>query len=65
MASAAEAEAEMAAAHHNIVEACGLRTALKELGHPQPPTHFTVNNSTAGGIANITERERQMKAMDM
>jgi hypothetical protein len=59
------AEAEMAAAHHNAIEACGLRTCLEEMGHKQPPTHVQVDNSTADGIANKTVKQRRTKAMDM
>ena len=59
------AEAEMAAAFHNATEACGLRTALAEMGHPQPPTRVITDNSTAEGIANKTAKQRRTKSMDM
>ena len=59
------AEAEMGALHHNAVEACGFRTALEEMGHPQPPTHIQVDNSTASGISNKSIKQRRTKAMDM
>ena len=32
------AEAELGALFHNAKEACALRIALEEMGHPQPPT---------------------------
>ena len=62
---ASAAEAELGALHHNTVEACGIRLALHELGHPQPPTLIQVDNSTAAGIANKSVKQRRSKAMDM
>ena len=63
MASAAEAE--LGGLYHNGTEACGLRTALDELDHPQPPTPMVTDNSTATGIANRKVKQRRSKAIDM
>jgi hypothetical protein len=59
------AESEMGSLHHNAQEACGLRVALMEMGHPQPPTTIQVDNSTAAGIANNSVKQKRSKAMDM
>jgi len=59
------AEAELAALFHNGREACPLRTALEELGHPQPPTPIVTDNVTAKGIANDDIRQKRSKAIDM
>ena len=58
-------EAELAALFHNGKEACPIRTALKELGHPQPPTPIQTDNSTASGIANDSIKQKCSKAIDM
>jgi hypothetical protein len=63
MASAAEAE--LGALFVNAQQAVILRTALCELGHPQPPTPIQADNATATGIANDTVRQRRSKTMDM
>jgi hypothetical protein len=59
------AEAELAALFHNGKEACPIRIALEELGHPQPATPIQTDNNTAAGIANDTVKQRKSKAMDM
>ena len=46
-------------------EATALRTALEEMGHPQPATPIQVDNSTACGLANRTIKHRRSKAIDM
>ena len=63
MASAAEAE--LGGLFHNGQLAIPLRTALIEMGHPQPPTPMQTDNSTACGIVNSSIRQRKSKAMDM
>jgi hypothetical protein len=63
MASAAEAE--LAGLFHNAHDAASLRTALIEMGHPQPATPIQTDNLTAAGIVNGTVRQRKSKAMDM
>ena len=59
------AEAEVAGLFHNARDACPMRIALEELGHPQPPTPLQTDNSTACGIANDTVKQRRSKAIDM
>ena len=59
------AEAELAGLYHNGKAACPLRTCLEELGHPQPPTPITTDNSTATGIANDIIKQKRSKAIDM
>jgi hypothetical protein len=62
---ASAAESECGALHLNAKEACEIRTALHEMGHPQPPTPIQVDNSTAAGIANQSVKQKRSKAMDM
>jgi hypothetical protein len=52
MASAAEAK--LGGLFYNGQEACPIRLALIDMGHPQPATPMKTNNSTACGIANDT-----------
>jgi len=59
------AEAETAGLFTNMKEATILRTILKEMGHPQPPTPIQVDNSTACGIANNNIKLQRSKAIDM
>jgi len=59
------AEAELGTLFYNCKAACSLRTALEEMGHPQPPTPVQTDNSTAAGIVHDTIRQRQSQAMDM
>ena len=59
------AESETAGLFTNMKEAVALRTALEEMGHPQPATPIQVDNSTACGIANDTIKQRRSKAIDM
>ena len=59
------AEAETAGLFTNMKEAVILRTTLKEMGHPQPPTPIQVDNSTAAGIANNHIKQQRSKAIDM
>jgi hypothetical protein len=59
------AEAELGALFHNGKEACPLRIALEEMGHPQPATPMATDNSTASGIATDTVKQKRSKAIDM
>ena len=59
------AEAELGALFHNGKEACPLRIALAEMGHPQPATPMATDNSTASGIATDTVKQKRSKAVDM
>ena len=63
MASATEAE--FAGLFHNARDGIVLRTALEEMGYPQPATPIQTDNACATGIANGTMRQRKSKAMDM
>jgi hypothetical protein len=42
-----------------------IRTALEELGHPQPATPFDTDNNTAQGILNSKMRQKLSKSFDM
>jgi hypothetical protein len=59
------AETELGSLYNNAKEACPIRIALEELGHPQPPTILVTDNSTAAGIANDSVKQKRSKAMDM
>ena len=62
---ASAAEAELAGLFHNGQDALPLIHALKEIGHPQPPTPIQTDNSTAAGLANDTVKQKRSKAMEM
>ena len=59
------AEAELGALFLTAKQACPIRTALEEMGHPQPATPIQTDNSTAVGIANDTVKMKHSKAIDM
>jgi hypothetical protein len=63
MASATEAE--FGALFHNARDAVPLRTALIEMGHPQPATPIQTDNACAAGLSNETVKQRRSKAIDM
>ena len=65
MVLASAAEAEFGAIFFNMEDALPMRTALEEMGHPQPPTHVVTDNTTAVGLANKTVKQRRSKAVDM
>jgi hypothetical protein len=65
MVTASAAEAETAGLFYNGQEAQMIRTALEEMGWPQPATPITTDNQTACGIANDTVKQRRSKAIDM
>eukprot|EP00957_Ditylum_brightwellii_P160549 12222158-Ditylum_brightwellii.AAC.1 len=58
-------EAEIRALYVNTRKGEELRLALKEMGHPQPPTPVMTGNSTACGIVNKTVKQRRTRAIDM
>ena len=62
MAEASEAEA--VALSTNMKDGVLHQTALKEMGWPQPPTHITVDKSTAAGLAQDTIKANKSRAMD-
>ena len=59
------AEAKLGALFHNGKEACPLRIALAEMGHPQPATPMATDNNTASGIVTHTVKQKRSKAIDM
>jgi len=62
---ASAAEAELGALFLNAQTICPIRTALEELGHPQPATPLQTDNNTASGIINDTVKQKRSKAVDM
>ena len=62
---AAASKAEAAALFTNMKEGVLHRTALKDMGWPQLPTHITVDNSTVAGLAQDTIKANKSCAMDM
>ena len=59
------AEAETAAIFHNAQVARPIRSMLKALGHPQPPTHVKTDNATATAFIHQTMRHEKSKSWDM
>ena len=59
------AEAETKAVFHNAKTAVGLRNLLISMGHPQPVTTLTTDNSTAAGFVNKNINLKQSKSWDM
>jgi hypothetical protein len=59
------AEAELGAFFHSGKEACSTRTALEEMGHPQPPTPIGADNNAAAGTANNSIKQKRSKATDL
>ena len=61
------AEAETGSIYIGGKRACLMRTALEELGHPQPitGTPFKTDNSTAQGILTSKMRQKLSKSFDM
>ena len=62
---ASAAEAEYGALFTNLQTAAYIRTALADLGYPQPTTTVLCDNQCAIGIANDTLKIRRSKAVDM
>ena len=61
MASASEAK--LAAMFYNSREAIPMQITLEEMGHLQPPTNVSVDNSTAHGLTQGTMIPKKSKAM--
>ena len=59
------AEAEIAALFLNARLVIPLRTALIEMGHPQPATKIKTDNNTADGFVNGTIKQNKTKAVKM
>ena len=58
-------EAELAALFYNCKNAVPLQQTLEEMGHHQPQTIVTTDNSTAHGLITNTMVPKASKAMDM
>jgi hypothetical protein len=65
--AASASEAEIGALFLNAQDAIPIRTALLEMGHPQPDTGtpLETDNSTADGILKAQVRLKRSKAFDM
>ena len=59
------AEAKLVALLDTCKDATAIRTALAEMGWPQPPTPVQTDNSTAVGLVHNTIRQKHSKAIDM
>ena len=59
------AEAETGALFVTCKEGTLCRYTLQDMGHPQPATPITTDNTTAAGIANRTVKQKKTRAMDM
>ena len=59
------AESEVGALYMNARADVPIRTTLIEMGHPQPATPLTTDNSTAEGILNGTLKQKRSKSIDM
>ena len=58
-------EAETAALFYNCKTAAPLRVTLAEMGHSQPKTPVTTDNSTAQGLITKTMIPKAAKSYDM
>ena len=58
-------EAKTAAIFLNCKAALPLRVSLKEMGHPQPKTPVTTDNTTAVGLIQNTMIPKNAKSNDM
>ena len=58
-------EAEVAALYYNCKAAIPLRIALEEMGHPQPKTRVTADNTTALGLTSQKMAPKRAKSYDM
>ena len=59
------AESELGGVFTNATRACGLRTALIEIGHPQPATPICTDNTTANDLIAGRIKQRRSRAFDM
>ena len=59
------AEAELGAIFTNTTRACGLRTALEEMGYPQPATPVITDNTTANDLIADKIKQKRSRAFDM
>ena len=49
----------------NTTRACGFRTALEEMGYPQPKTPVCTDNNTASDLINDRMKQKRSSAFDM
>ena len=59
------AEAEVGGVFHNAQVAIPIRTLLKALHHPQPPTPIKTDNSTAYSFIYNNIHQKRSKSWDM
>ena len=57
-------EAEIASLYYNCKNALPLRTALMEMGHPQPKTPAVTDSATSEGLINKTMTPKRAKTYD-
>ena len=62
---ASSAEAETGAILLNGQQAIPIRTALTNMGHPQPPTPIKTNSATSYGILTVNMSRKRSKVFDM
>ena len=58
-------EAEIGATFINRQEFILIQYTSEELGHPQPPTHICVDNSTAAGFFNDNIKQKRLKVTNL
>ena len=58
-------EEESGGLFENAQKAISMRTALSEMGHSQPPTHMTTDNTEANIIVNGTAKQKTSRSIDM
>ena len=63
--AASAAEAELGALFLNTQELIRLCLALKNMGHPQPPTPIHCDNKCAVGIVNDSIKQQRLRSMNM
>ena len=58
-------EAELGSLFRNFQKGAAIRTALMEMGHPQPATPVAADNSAATSVVNNTAKQKRSRAIDM
>ena len=58
-------EAKLGGLFENFQKATSMRTDLAEMGHSQPPTLVTTDNTAANSIVNETAKQKRSRAIDM
>ena len=56
---ASSTEEELGRLYENYQKAKSTRTALAEMGHPQPPTPMDMQNKAAKSIINGTSKQKK------